>query len=107
MGMLTDWNVVPFVIKRATQRNVESVGERQIRHTPGDKAPVFWRIRERASKYLFKQAAISQSSLAVFLFCGLSGCYPAGFGDLAAAAEGEGAVGDVFGDAAAGGDVGA
>ena len=32
---------------------------------------------------------------------------PAGFGDLAGAAEGQGAFGDVFGDAAAGGDVGA
>ncbi len=32
---------------------------------------------------------------------------PAGFCDLAASAEGEGAVGDVFGDAAAGGDVSA
>src|ERR1700756_3687020 len=35
-------------------------------------------------------------------FCG----GPAGFCDLAAAAEGKGSFGDVFGDAGAGGDVG-
>jgi hypothetical protein len=47
-------------------------------------------------------------SLALFLVCGfLPGGYPAGFGGLAGAAEGEGSFGDVFGDAGAGGDVGA
>jgi hypothetical protein len=41
MGMLTDLDVVSFVIKCATQTNVESVGERQIRHTPGAESPSF------------------------------------------------------------------
>jgi hypothetical protein len=51
-----------------------------------DKAKA-WRSLE--AKYLLKQAAINQSCLAALLFCcGFSGCGPAGFGYLAASAQG-------------------
>src|ERR1700730_15648512 len=51
--------------------------------------------------------AADRARLSAALFCGgFFGGDPAGFGDLACAAQGQCSVGDVLGDAAASGDVG-